>query len=79
MDEGYTVVAIDHRLAQQTKIDGIIEDLEDAYNWMRSQGRQRLQIDPDRIAVIGRSAGGYLTLMADMPSSRTLQFLELTT
>jgi acetyl esterase/lipase len=64
LDAGFTVIAIDYRLAPQVKIDAIIEDLEDAYLWVRTQGPRLFRIDPDRIAVVGRSAGGYLTLMA---------------
>jgi acetyl esterase/lipase len=42
----------------------IIEDLQDAYQWVREKGPSEYHIDPDRIAVVGNSAGGYLTLMA---------------
>jgi acetyl esterase/lipase len=61
---GYTVVAIDYRLAPETKLPAIIEDIQSAYRWLREEGPTLFQIDPDRIAVIGHSAGGYLTLMA---------------
>ena len=61
---GYTVVSIDHRLAPETKLAAIIEDLEDAHTWVRTKGPDLFKIDPDRIAVVGHSAGGYLTLMA---------------
>jgi dipeptidyl aminopeptidase/acylaminoacyl peptidase len=40
------------------------EDLKDSYDWVRGQGPALFHIDPDRLAVIGHSAGGYLTLMA---------------
>jgi acetyl esterase/lipase len=61
---GYTVVAIDHRLAPETKLAEIIVDLEDAYAWLREQGPSYFNIDPERIAVLGHSAGGYLALVA---------------
>lgn len=61
---GYNVVSIDYRLAPETKLADIIEDIEDAYAWMRANGLGLLNIDPDRIAVMGMSAGGYLTLVA---------------
>jgi acetyl esterase/lipase len=64
LEAGFVVVSIDYRLAPETKLPGILEDLEDAYRWLRSRGPGLFRIDPDRIAVIGKSAGGYLTLTA---------------
>lgn len=64
IDAGYTVVSIDYRLAPETKLESIIEDLEDAYRWVYNEGPALFHIDPDRIAVSGGSAGGYLTLMS---------------
>lgn len=61
---GYTVVSIDYRLAPESKLPAIIEDLQDALAWVRTVGPSHLQIDPARLAVVGHSAGGYLTLMA---------------
>ncbi len=61
---GYTVVSIDYRLAPETKLQAIFEDVRDAYDWVISQGPELFNVDPDRLAVIGHSAGGYLTLMA---------------
>jgi acetyl esterase/lipase len=60
---GYTVIAADYRLAPEVKLEAIIEDLEVAYEWVRVQGPDLFRIDPERIAVIGHSAGGYLALM----------------
>ena len=42
----------------------IIEDLDEAYRWVRVDGPRLFRIDPNRIAVVGHSAGGYLALMA---------------
>ncbi|SFS74307.1 S9 family peptidase [Paenibacillus sp. BC26] len=64
VEEGYAVVSIDYRLSPQVMLKSIIEDLQDAFRWVREQGPALFQIDPDRLAVIGSSAGGYLTLMA---------------
>lgn len=64
LSEGYTIVAIDYRLAPETKLPQIIEDLQDAFAWVREQGPELLSADASRIGVVGHSAGGYLTLMA---------------
>ena len=61
---GYTVVSIDYRLAPETKVPGIIEDPQDAFTWVRQEGAELFQADPDRIGVVGHSAGGYLALMS---------------
>ncbi len=59
---GYAVVSIDYRLAPETKLPAIIEDLEDAFTWVRTEGPKLFNVEPSKIAVIGGSAGGYLTL-----------------
>jgi len=64
LNAGYTLISIDYRLAPQTKLKQIIEDLEDAYRWVRLEGPRLFKIDSTRIAIIGHSAGGYLALMA---------------
>jgi acetyl esterase/lipase len=64
LEAGFAVVSIDYRLAPETKLPAIIDDLEDACRWVRKSGPQLFHADPDRIAVIGHSAGGYLALMS---------------
>jgi len=61
---GFTVVAIDYRLAPETLLPSIMEDLQDAFRWVRAEGPGLFGIDPQRIAVVGHSAGGYLSLMS---------------
>jgi len=62
VDNGYVLVSIDYRLAPETKLPDIIADVEDAFRWLRKEGPKSFHIDPNRIAVAGGSAGGYLTL-----------------
>jgi acetyl esterase/lipase len=62
LDAGYALVSLDYRLAPETKLPEIIEDIEDAFRWIRRDGPRLFNIDPARVAVIGGSAGGYLTL-----------------
>jgi acetyl esterase/lipase len=63
LDSGYVVVSLDYRLAPETKLPAIIEDIEDALRWVREQGPKLFGADSSRIAVAGGSAGGYLTLL----------------
>ena len=63
LNSGYAVVSIDYRLAPETKLPAIIEDVRDAHRWVRKSGPKLFHIDPDRLAVAGGSAGGYLTQM----------------
>lgn len=64
LDTGHVIVSIDYRLAPETKLSGILEDVQDAIHWVRGKGAGLYQIDPQRVAVVGHSAGGYLALMA---------------
>ena len=64
LNAGYTLVSIDYRLAPQAKLPQIIEDVEDAYRWVRVEGPNLFRIDPARVAVVGHSAGGYMALLS---------------
>jgi acetyl esterase/lipase len=61
---GFALVSLDYRLAPETKLPEILSDIEDAFRWLRGDGAKRFNIDPERIAVTGGSAGGFLTLAA---------------
>jgi len=78
LDAGFSVVSIDYRLAPETKLPAIIKDLQDAVQWVRIKGPDFAAIEPDQIAVIGHSAGGYLALMAgfciDPPPKAVVSF-----
>jgi acetyl esterase/lipase len=62
LDAGYVFVSIDYRLAPETKLPAILEDVADAYRWVREKGPALFHGSADKIAVMGGSAGGYLTL-----------------
>lgn len=58
------MVSFDYRLAPETQLPGIIEDLEDGLRWLHAEGPKLFRADVSRVAVVGGSAGGYLTLTA---------------
>jgi acetyl esterase/lipase len=62
--EGFALVSFDYRLAPEVKLPAIIEDIQDAFAWLRKDGAKTLHLDPKRVVVTGGSAGGYLTLMS---------------
>ena len=70
LNEGYVVVSIDYRLAPETKLPFIIEDLEDAFSWIRKEGGTLFGGDTEKIAVMGGSAGGYLTLTSGFRAAK---------
>lgn len=59
---GCAVVSIDYRLAPETKLPAILDDVKDAVAWVRAKGPELFQADAKRVAITGGSAGGYLTL-----------------
>ncbi len=59
----HVLISIDYRLAPETKLPAIIEDVQDAFHWIHKQGPRLLNIDAGKLVVAGESAGGYLTLM----------------
>lgn len=61
--KGYALVSIDYRLAPETKLPAIIDDIEAAFRWLAKDGARQFHFDPSRIVVSGGSAGGYLTLV----------------
>lgn len=67
---GYNVCTIDYRLAPESKLPAIKQDIEDALIWLREHGASKFGFDPERMAVIGSSAGGYLALLSGTFQSR---------
>lgn len=62
-EKGYAQVSIDYRLAPETKLPEIIEDVREAFRSICEALPKQCNLDSTRVGVIGGSAGGYLTLM----------------
>ena len=60
---GFNVFSIDYRLAPETKLPGIKQDIEDALRWIENEGTKQFDYDAEKIAVLGSSAGGFLALL----------------
>lgn len=60
---GFSIISIDYRLAPETNFQSIMEDVEDALNWVRSTASKMYDFNTDKIALIGSSAGAYLSLV----------------
>jgi acetyl esterase/lipase len=56
---GFVGVAIEYRLSGEAKFPAAIHDCKTAIRWTRANAK-KYGIDPDKIGVIGESAGGYL-------------------
>ena len=66
---GYVGVAVQYRLSKEAKYPAAVIDLKDALRWMRKNAKE-YHINPDKIAVLGASAGAQLaTLIGVTPNS----------
>jgi acetyl esterase/lipase len=68
--EGYAVFDIDYRLAPQPNWRTATGDVKCAVGWVRANAR-RFNVDPQRVALYGRSAGGHLALLAAYSAGET--------
>jgi acetyl esterase/lipase len=60
---GYVVLDIQYRLAPAANSQQQVVDIRSSVTWLRSHAAE-LDVDPERIALLGRSAGGHLALLA---------------
>ena len=70
---GYVVVSCNYVLGPKSK-EGVwpqnIADCRNAVRWVRAHAKE-LGVNPDKIAVAGGSAGGYLALMVGLSEDKT--------
>jgi acetyl esterase/lipase len=62
---GFTVFDLDYRIAPQPNWQTAVGDVKCAIGWIKSHARtDDWSVDPAKLALLGRSAGGHLALMA---------------
>jgi acetyl esterase/lipase len=69
---GYAVAGVSVRSSFQVKFPGQLFDIRAAVRWLRSHAEE-YDIDPDRIAIMGNSSGGWVSAIA-ATTSDILQF-----
>lgn len=62
LQRGYVFVSVNYRLAPRNKFPAQIEDAKCAIRFLRAHARQ-YNLDPERIAAVGNSAGGHLAAL----------------
>lgn len=65
---GYAVYNIDYRLAPAARFPAQLDDVRDALRWLHTHASEHA-IDPERIAIMGYSAGAHLALMLGLTQS----------
>ncbi len=63
LKKGYAVIGVNYRLTDEARFPEPVRDVKEAIRFIRSHASD-WDIDPDRLAAWGGSAGGYMTLMA---------------
>jgi acetyl esterase/lipase len=74
-NQGYSVISIDYRFAPEHKFPAQIEDVRTAIAYIREHADE-LEVDVNRMALMGRSAGAHLAMLAaferDAPPLRAI-------
>jgi acetyl esterase/lipase len=58
-EQGYVAATVTYRLAPKYQFPAAVEDVKAGVRWLRANA-EKYSIDPDRIGVVGDSAGGHL-------------------
>jgi acetyl esterase/lipase len=74
-ERGYLVLDVQYSLAPRAAWRVAVHDLHRAVAWLRTHADE-LGADPNRIALLGRSAGGHLALLAAYTSEPVVDHVE---
>lgn len=69
-EAGYVVASIQYRVAPTARFPEPLEDVKSSIRYLKAHADQ-FGIDPERVGIIGGSAGGYLAAMAATTSGTT--------
>ena len=73
---GYAAATVDYRVADQARYPAAVDDVRNAIQWLKDHAKT-YNIDADRIALLGGSAGGHLVeLIGYTASAPTAQHPE---
>lgn len=68
VEQGFTVVSPSYRLASQSVFPACIHDCKGVVRFLKANS-EKYHIDPERIGVLGNSAGGHLAAMVAMSAN----------
>jgi acetyl esterase/lipase len=60
--KGYVVASVEYRFSQKAIFPAQIQDCQAAIRWLRAHSKQ-YKFDPERVGVVGGSAGGHLSAL----------------
>ena len=66
-EKGYVVGSISYRVAPTAKFPEPLEDVKAAIRYVKANA-EKFGVDPERVGIVGGSAGGYLSAMAGTTS-----------
>ncbi|WP_162921697.1 alpha/beta hydrolase [Listeria costaricensis] len=64
LDNGYHFLAVDYRLAPETKLPEIYRDVTEAIQWFHDEAAPKWQLETKDYILLGQSSGAYLALLA---------------
>jgi acetyl esterase/lipase len=75
--QGHVIMDVAYTLAPNSKLRGMVTDVKQAIAWLKTQ-HDKYGIDPEKVVLMGGSAGGHLALLsAYTPNNPTFQLVEL--
>ena len=62
-NQGHVVLSVDPRTPPTTDLPGMVADVRRAVSWLHANGPEH-GVRPERVVVVGNSAGGHLAMLA---------------